>query len=189
MEKSDSLKNIGAALIVFHMKVGNIKKDAKNPFIGNTYASLSNILDVIQLPLSEAGLTYVQFPTGDHGLTTVLIHAESGEYMMADYIMQPVKNDPQGKGSVITYQRRYALSAALGLNVEEDDDANRGAAGKEKEKSGTGGNTTMPWLNENSKEFAGAVQKLKAGTTTIDKIKTVMRLSKAVEAKLIEQSK
>jgi hypothetical protein len=70
--------------------------------------------------------------------------------------------------------------------VEEDDDANKGSQG---DKNKTGGNTTLPWLNDGSKEFAGAVAKLKAGTTTIDKIKTVMRLSKAVEAKLIEQSK
>ena len=39
--------------------------------------------------------------------------------------MKPIKDDPQGAGSVITYQRRYALGAVLGLNIDEDDDANK----------------------------------------------------------------
>jgi hypothetical protein len=38
--------------------------------------------------------------------------------------MRPQRNDPQGIGSMITYQRRYALGAMLNLNIEEDDDAN-----------------------------------------------------------------
>ncbi len=38
--------------------------------------------------------------------------------------MCPVKNDPQGQGSAITYMRRYALSAVLGIRTEEDDDGN-----------------------------------------------------------------
>jgi hypothetical protein len=38
--------------------------------------------------------------------------------------MNPTKDTPQEAGSVITYQRRYALGAALGLDIDEDDDAN-----------------------------------------------------------------
>jgi hypothetical protein len=49
----------------------------------------------------------------------------SGEWMSESYEMQPTKHDPQGAGSVITYQRRYALGAILGLNIDEDDDANK----------------------------------------------------------------
>ena len=53
---------------------------------------------------------------------------ESGEFIMETYQMKPVKNDPQGIGSSITYQRRYALGAVLGLNIDDDDDGN-GASG------------------------------------------------------------
>jgi hypothetical protein len=49
----------------------------------------------------------------------------SGEWISATYEMKPTKDDPQGAGSVITYQRRYALGAALGLNIDEDDDGNK----------------------------------------------------------------
>ena len=39
--------------------------------------------------------------------------------------MRPVKNDPQGVGSCITYMRRYALGAVLCLNIDKDDDGNK----------------------------------------------------------------
>jgi excinuclease UvrABC ATPase subunit len=41
-----------------------------------------------------------------------------------DKSLTPAKNDPQGQGSAITYMRRYALSAILGIATEEDDDGN-----------------------------------------------------------------
>jgi len=191
MQKSESIKGIAAALILFHMKVENIKKDAENPFFKKKYATLSNILESIQVPLSESGLAFSQLPTGPSDLTTILMHAESGEYLMANYTMESIKSDPQSKGSAMTYQRRYALTAILGLNIDEDDDGNaaspgkNGAAAQPKSPS----SNELPWLNPNTKEFNGAVAKLKAGTTTIAKIKTVMRMNKDTEAKLIEASK
>lgn len=188
MQKSDSIKNIAKALTLFHMKVEKIKRDAVNPFFHNKYASLSNILNAIDTPLAESGLSFSQIPTGQNGLTTILMHSESGEYLMGEYEMTPTKNDPQGKGSVITYQRRYALGAILGLNVDEDDDGNSGSQ-PTKEPRGNASSNSLPWLNEGTKEFKGAVDKLKAGTTTIEKIKTVMRLSKATETKLLQAAK
>ncbi len=47
----------------------------------------------------------------------------------------------------------------------------------------------LPWLNETDKEFAGAVAKLKAGTTSIPAIRKYFKISKAIETKLTEQSK
>jgi hypothetical protein len=41
-----------------------------------------------------------------------------------------------------------------------------------------------PWLNEGSKEFQGAIIKLKQGTTTIQKIESAFKLSKNVRAVL-----
>ena len=53
--------------------------------------------------------------------------------------MRPSKNDPQGVGSCITYQRRYAIGAILCLNIDDDDDANIASgntAQKEQPKKG-----------------------------------------------------
>lgn len=186
MEKSESIKNIAKAIMNFHLKVGKIGKDATNPFLKNRYASLSNILDAIQIPLTECGLSFSQFPTGESGLTTILMHAESGEFLMSNYIMHPVKNDPQGAGSVITYQRRYALGAILGLNIDDDDDGNAGSKGTPPASGSApkADKKELPWLNEGTPEYDGAVKKLQSGTTTIEKIKSVMRISKATEEKL-----
>ena len=119
-------KNIISALAKFQDEVGNIKKDSTNPFFKNSYASLSNILESIKLPLMNAGLVITQIPVNENELRTVIFHIETGEKIEGTFKMTPAKNDPQGQGSVITYQRRYALGAMLGLNIEDDDDANAG---------------------------------------------------------------
>lgn len=186
MEKSQSIKSIAKALITFHVKVDKIGKDASNPFFKSKYASLSNILDAINDPLNESGLSFTQFPTGDNGLTTVLMHADSGEFIQADYTMKPVKDDPQGKGSVITYQRRYALAAILGLNIDEDDDGNTATHGGKTPIEAAENN--KPWLNESMPEFASAVAKIKAGKSSVKALREYFKISKQVEEKLNQQT-
>ncbi len=187
MNKSESIKALATALQLFQVKVGKIKKDAKNPFFKSTYASLSNILDAIADPLAESGLAFSQLPEGDNGLTTILIHSESGEFIESTYMMKPVKDDPQGRGSVITYQRRYALASILGLNIDEDDDGNTATHGGKSPQEAEDNN--KPWLNENSEVFTAAIAKLNAGKTTIQKIGEAFKISKAVRAKLEEATK
>lgn len=184
MNKSESIKNISSALQLFQVKVGKIKKNANNPFFKSTYASLSNILDSIGEPLAECGLSFSQLPEGDNGLTSILIHSESGEFLESTYNMKPVKDDPQGRGSVITYQRRYALASILGLNIDEDDDGNMGTHGGKNPQEAEDNN--KPWLNEGDKVFEQAILKLQDGKTTIHKISEAFKISKAVRAKLEE---
>jgi len=126
MEKSESIKEIATALKYFQESVETIVKTETNPFFKSKYASLSDILNVIRQPLAENNLCFVQFPKGKYGLETMLMHT-SGEWMSESYEMEPSKHDPQGAGSVITYQRRYALGAILGLNIDIDDDGNAGS--------------------------------------------------------------
>lgn len=180
MQKSESIKNLAQALIVFHVKVDTIKKDAKNPFFKSTYASLTNILDAINEPLIESGLAISQFPTGADGLTTILIHGESGEWISSTYEMRPVKDDPQGRGSCITYQRRYALASVLSLNIDEDDDGNKASQPiPVTEKPAT----EKPWLNKNSDQFAKVKDFMDKGGK-IESVKLKYRLSKEVETLL-----
>ena len=178
MQKSQTISEIAKALILFQVKMGEVYKDAKNPFFKTSYATLSTIQESIKEPLIESGLTVCQFPTGDHGLTTLILH-ESGEFLMSEYTMTPVKNDPQGIGSCITYQKRYALVSALNLNVQdEDDDGNKASYGNDKPQD-------KPWLNK-GKVFDAAVTKLKSGATTIEKIKSAYKLSKEIETELLK---
>ena len=121
MEKSSSIQNLTQSLAKFHAMVGRISKDAKNPFFKSNYASLPHIITEISEPLEKAGLILSQFPNGD-GLTTMLIHAESGEYISATYTLQVVRqNDPQAQGSAISYARRYAITSILNLAISDDD--------------------------------------------------------------------
>lgn len=123
MNTSESIKELATALCSFQGEVEKINKEATNPFFKSKYATLANILDVIREPLHKNGLSFVQFPTGQFGLVTRLMH-NSGEWLEAEYEMQPTKNTPQEIGSCITYMRRYALGSILGLNIDEDDDGN-----------------------------------------------------------------
>lgn len=127
MEKSESIAAISKALIEFHGKLIKVPKDAVNPHFRNRYASLSQIIESVQKPLNECGLAIIQLPAGDHSLETILLHT-SGEYIAETYKMTPQRDDPQGLGSAITYQRRYALGAILCLNIDEDDDAEKASA-------------------------------------------------------------
>ena len=190
MEKSQSIVNIAKALSQFQAKIGKVSKDATNPFFNSKYATLSNILETIKMPLLESGLSFTQFPTGQNGLTTVLMHSESGEYMQTDYFMNPLKSDPQAQGSAISYMRRYALAAVLGLNIDDDDDANtatHGAATPQEIKDGGKEKTAVaekPWLNQDSKVYEKIITRLKNKTTNLEQIAHHFRLSKQVRASL-----
>jgi hypothetical protein len=194
MNTSIELKQITAALVAFHKEVGKIAKDARNPFFKSSYASLSGILDSINEPLTNNGLSIVQFPDGENGLTTRLCHI-SGEWMEATYSMRPVKDDPQGRGSAITYQRRYAIGAVLSLNIDEDDDGNSSSGTNDKQASNgqqNGSNNTppptpkddKPWLNENTDAFTKALLSVGDGSVTIAQIEKKYKLSKTVKAVL-----
>ena len=65
---------------------------------------------------------------------TMLIH-KSGEWISGYLPIKPKVDDPQGMGSAITYARRYALSAMLGIVADDDDDAEIAQARKEPPKS------------------------------------------------------
>jgi hypothetical protein len=125
MNKSESIKNIAGALVKFQASVSKVAKESNNPFFKSKYASLANILDTIQKPLSECGLAISQFPD-ENALTTILLHADSGEWMESSYVMPVAKqNDPQAMGSAMTYARRYALGSILNLNIDDDDDGEK----------------------------------------------------------------
>jgi hypothetical protein len=181
MTHSESIKEIAAALCKFHEQVGKIRKTETNPFFKSKYADLSSILDVIDEPLHNNGLSFVQFPTGEHEMTTMLMHT-SGEWIKGAYKMKPTKNDPQGLGSVITYQRRYALGAILGLNIDIDDDGNSGSEPVQQQSPQS---DDKPWLNPNTKAWDGAVLKIKEGKSLDDALK-VYKISKVNQTKLLE---
>ena len=120
---SEKTVDIVGALLTFNKEMGVVGKTSKNPFFKSNYADLPTILKAIKEPLDKAGLTISHFPVGDNRLLTRLSHS-SGEFYQSMSYMKSVKDTPQDRGSVITYQMRYAVGAVLGLSIDKDDDAN-----------------------------------------------------------------
>lgn len=175
---SEDIIEIAKALAVFQMTIGKIKKDATNPFFNHPYATLSTILEAIAGPLQESSLVVSQFPTGNHGLTTLILHTESGQWFQSEYSMKPTREDPQGHGSAITYMRRYALGAALCLNIEEDDDANQ--ASRSNGKIETDARPSMT-----QQQFEKCVARIENGEKGVyEKAAKAMRMKKEYERKL-----
>ena len=128
MNKSESIIELSKALNQFQGKVGSIKKDSVNPFFKMKYASLTTIWVTIRPLLSSCGLSVVQGATSEmvdgHLVWETKILHTSGEWISAYLPIKPKNDDPQGMGSAITYARRYALCAILGIVADEDDDGN-----------------------------------------------------------------
>lgn len=171
MEKSPNISNLTKALAQFHALVGKIGKDAKNPFFKSNYASLPHILTEVSDPLQQAGLVITQFPDGD-ALTTMLIHAESGEYIASSYTMPVAKaNDPQALGSAISYARRYSVSSILSLKIDDDDAEGAMKAVRQPQQA----EDARPWLNK--ADFDKASDYLRKGGN-IEVIKAKYRISR-----------
>lgn len=96
-----------------------------------SYAPLDTILAAVRPALTKNGLSITQV-FADDTMMTVLIH-ESGQFLESRMKL-PQRDVPQEFGSIISYYRRYAIQALLGIVAEEDDDGNI-AAGNTVEKT------------------------------------------------------
>ena len=123
--QSESIKNLAAALIAVQMELPPVTKDRENPYFHSKYVGLDTVMPAALKVLTAHGLGVVQSVGGDGNggttLTTMLLH-ESGEWLSDTQPLLLVKPDPQGQGSAITYGRRYAIMAMLGLVADDDDD-------------------------------------------------------------------
>ena len=125
LNHSEQLNELFSALAKAQAGILSAKKDSENPFFRSKFADLSSIWDAIRKPLTDNGLCIIQTCEGQVGamlLITWLGHS-SGQWMKSRFPLNPAKNDPQSIGSVITYMKRYALSAIVGVVADEDDDA------------------------------------------------------------------
>lgn len=122
---SPSISIISKALLTFQGAVDGVGKDRVNPAFKSRYATLESVRDTAVPELQKAGVFYLQSPgaivEGNIGMTTRLIHAESGEWIEGAMDIPLGKKDPQGAGSAITYACRYHLMAMLGLPAVDDD--------------------------------------------------------------------
>ena len=124
--QSENITELAKALLNVQRTVQPIARDAENPFTKSWYASLNSVMDACRDALIENGIWLCQYPVpveqpNSIGLVTKLTHAESGQWQSSLAVVPLPKADPQGMGSAITYARRYALTAMLGMVTEDDD--------------------------------------------------------------------
>jgi hypothetical protein len=93
------------------------------------YASLASGLDIVRKSLGQHEIATVQTTAIDQAsgqiqLTTLLAHA-SGEWISSDWPVCAVSETatPHRMGAALTYARRYALFALVGIAGEDDLDA------------------------------------------------------------------
>lgn len=142
MKKSESILKISKALIEFRKDVKQPMKDADNPYFKSKYVPLENVVEAIDEVAPSKGLAFTQWALNDEqgrvGVATLLLH-DSGEFIEYDPVfMNADKNTPQGAGSLITYLKRYTLSAIFGITSDEDDDGNQATGNKSKPKQDSG---------------------------------------------------
>ncbi len=145
MRTSESIKNIAKAMAQFQAEVKNPANTADNPFFKSKYAPLNDVLNLVRPILTKHGLSVLQSPSGDgeHITVTTLITHESGEWIESDPLtLKAEKANAQGVGSAVTYARRYALSAMLGISSEDDDDGNYASSAKDKQNEQTDAQTS-----------------------------------------------
>lgn len=133
---SEEIGELVKALAKVQGSIKPAKRDSTNPFFKAKYADLTSVWDSCRKELSENGLVVIQTTKSDSEKVTVLttLAHESGQWIRGEISLRPVKNDPQSYGSALTYARRYALAAIVGIATGEDDDAEDATRGKRKEK-------------------------------------------------------
>jgi hypothetical protein len=123
---SQDITELAKAMLKVQTALSPALKDKTNPFTKSTYATLNSVMDSCRSALLAENIWLTQYPApvepGCLSLVTKLTHADSGQWQSSLLIMPLPKADPQGYGSALTYARRYALSAMLGMVTEDDDD-------------------------------------------------------------------
>jgi hypothetical protein len=129
--QSENIDQLITALAKAQGEMSVASKDTKG--YNYKYADLASVWEACRDPLSRNGLAVTQIETqnelGDV-LVTILGHA-SGQWIRSVMVIR-VKpagkmNELQERGSVLTYLRRYSLSAIVGIAPAEDDDGKGGA--------------------------------------------------------------
>lgn len=156
------------SLLNFHKMDVQIKKNVTVP-VGNgrtrSYSSLDELLSKIKPALAKNDLILMQFLAGPD-VVTMLMH-KSGEFIASKIgfiAMSGVNvNELQKAGGGYTYLKRYAISALLAINADEDDDG-ESSVGK-----------VLPHLPQDK---LNEVKKWMLNGGTIDQVKQKYQLTK-----------
>lgn len=126
MQTSEQINEIAAACAKAQAALKPAIKDATNPAFRSKYADLASIVEAAKVYAANGVAVWqdVTREDGGIGVRTRLAHT-SGQWIEVGPLVVPLtKVDAHGVGSATTYAKRYALSSALGIAADEDDDGN-----------------------------------------------------------------
>ena len=130
MDKSEEIDKLAIALAKFQ---GSLEQPSLNSEVevetkmGGKYkfkyADLSECKRAAKQPLAENELAVCQLIEDDYSIRTILLHS-SGQWISSKVRMPSNTANAQSIGSAITYAKRYAFCAILGIVADDDEDAN-----------------------------------------------------------------
>jgi len=167
------------ATLSFHQKlhraklaIGKVTKNATSHHA--KYANLNAIIEAVEPILLENGLLLLQ-PIQGNSVCTQIIDIDSGA-KVESCMELPAGMNPQQQGSAITYYRRYTLQSTLSLQAVDDDGE---AASKPAPTKSTP--TKHPISDE---RLQAALESIKVGDYTLERLKNEFSLTKEQEARL-----
>ena len=130
MDKSEEIDKLAIALAKFQ---GSLEQPSLNSEVKVKtrtgleykfkYADLSECKRAAKQPLADNELSVCQLIEDDYSIRTILLHS-SGQWISSKVRMPSNTADAQSIGSAITYAKRYAFCAILGIVADDDEDAN-----------------------------------------------------------------
>lgn len=124
IEMSENINELATALAKAQARIKGAVRRGNNPEFQASYADLPAIWAACREPLARNGLSVTQFPgavTGNFmSMTTMLMHT-SGQWIRQPLSIPLSRLDAQEYGAAVTYARRYALAAVVGVCPEDDD--------------------------------------------------------------------
>lgn len=135
MQSSESVKNLFLAKLQCQKELKAVKKDKENPQTRSKYASWDAILETLIPVLSKNGLVLTPIPDSSEERISIKVrldHPESGEWCEFEEYSFPKDSNSkntrasqvQNEAGILTYAKRYAVTALFNIAADEDIDGN-----------------------------------------------------------------
>ena len=133
--------------------IGKVHKNATNPHFKKSYADINSILETVEPILLQHDLLLLQ-PIENGSVCTQIVCIYTG-FSISSCMTLDLSLDAQKQGSQISYFRRYTIQSLLTLQATDDD--------------GHIAVTAKPKMD--NKRFSEALQAIKDGKYTVEKLK------------------
>lgn len=191
------MKNVLSKLATARLFIKShpIKKDGRNAFSKYDYFTPEIVSKLVNDACIEANIICT-FSLKQDGLSyygeVITTDLETGEFIVTEMrTAKPIitaTNETQQMGGMNTYAKRYALMSLFDIEDNTIDFDSQDNTPKKKSAESFNNlppaENELPWLNEGTKEFAGAIEKMRLGKSSIDALRKHFKISKKIEEKL-----